>query len=96
MPRSLALQGGEPLCPENVPLTSLVIKRVKEALPQTKIYVWTGYLYEDLLKMTNPDIKYVLSTIDTLIDGPYIEQERDITLFMRGSHNQRIINLKPE
>ena len=91
--RSLAVMGGEPLCEENEFLTLLVISQVKEKLPETKIYVWTGFLYEDLLKNSSPHLQKILSEIDVLIDGPYIESLRDITLPMRGSSNQRIINL---
>lgn len=91
--RNLAIMGGEPLCPENLFLVDLVINTVKEALPKTKIYVWTGYLYEDL--QSNPDkkLQHILSNTDVLIDGPFVKKERDITLFMRGSKNQRILYL---
>lgn len=85
--------GGEPLCPENLFLTHMVIAAVKEALPDTLVYVWTGYLYEDLAKQADTHLQYILTTADYLIDGPYVEEQRDITLFMRGSRNQRIINL---
>lgn len=91
--RNLAIMGGEPLCPENLFLVDLVINTVKEALPKTKIYVWTGYLYENL--QSNPDkkLQHILSNTDVLIDGPFVKKERDITLFMRGSKNQRILYL---
>ena len=91
--RNLCIMGGEPLCQENQFLTHLIIKTVKEQLPETKIYVWTGYLYEDLLKSLNPHLEEILSLSDVLIDGPYIASLRDITLQMRGSSNQRIIEL---
>ena len=91
--RNLCIMGGEPLCQENQFLTYLIIKTVKEQLPETKIYVWTGYLYEDLLKSLNPHLEEILSLSDVLIDGPYIASLRDITLQMRGSSNQRIIEL---
>ena len=91
--RNLCIMGGEPLCNENLFLTYLVIKEVKEKLPEVKVYIWTGYVYEDLLDHSNPHIKNILELTDILIDGPYIEAERDITLHMRGSHNQRIIDL---
>ena len=91
--RSLAIMGGEPLCEENEFLTLLVISQVKEKLPETKIYVWTGFLYEDLLKKSSPHLQKILAETDVLIDGPYVESLRDITLPMRGSSNQRIINL---
>lgn len=88
--------GGEPLCEENVFITLLVISRVRKKLPWVKIYVWTGFYYEDLLKNSNSHIKNILEQIDVLIDGPYIESLRDITLPMRGSSNQNIIKLTKE
>lgn len=91
--RSLAIMGGEPLCQENSFLTYLVIKTVKEKLPNTKVYIWTGYYYEDLLKKHDPRIVQILELTDVLIDGPYVEKLRDITLLMRGSSNQSIIDL---
>jgi anaerobic ribonucleoside-triphosphate reductase activating protein len=92
--RSFCIMGGEPLCEENLFLTHLVLTEVKLHFPDVKIYVWTGYYYEQLLKSSNPRIKMILDLIDVLIDGPYEEGLRDITLPMRGSANQSIINLK--
>lgn len=94
--RDLNIMGGEPLCGENLFLTNLVITTIKSKRPDTKIYLWTGYIYEDLLNSTNPQMKNILSNIDILVDGPYIDTQRDITLSMRGSKNQRIIHLKKE
>ena len=91
--RSLSIQGGEPLCPENQFLTSMVIRHVKEQMPDTKIYIWTGYLYNELLLMPSQYLQYILNEADCIIDGPYIEEKRDITLAMRGSRNQNIIYL---
>lgn len=72
-----------------------LIYKTKLLSPHTKIYVWTGYLYEDLVQRaeSDPELKYILSATDILIDGPYIKELRDITLKMRGSSNQRIIDL---
>jgi anaerobic ribonucleoside-triphosphate reductase activating protein len=92
--RPLCILGGEPLCQENLFLTHLLIKTVKEKSPRTKIYLWTGYLYEDLKKQDNRHVQYILQNINTLIDGPFIQEERDITLKMRGSRNQRIIDIQ--
>ena len=86
--------GGEPLCDENAFLTYLVIKEVKEKVPGAKVYVWSGYTYEQLQYANHPQVKNILEIADFLIDGPYIEAERDVTLEMRGSRNQRIIDLK--
>lgn len=86
--------GGEPLCPENSFLTNLVIQTAKEKIPDLKVYLWTGYLYEDLKKSTDTTIQNILQLVDVLIDGPYIEAERDIAEPLRGSRNQKIIYLK--
>lgn len=86
--------GGEPLCEENTFLTYMIVKEVKEKLPNIKIYIWSGYTYEQLLKRNNSHINDILNWSDFLIDGPYIEELRDITLQMRGSSNQRIIDLQ--
>ena len=88
--RNLCIMGGEPLCPENQFLTNLIINSVKEKLPDTKIYLWTGYCLEDL-DLNNNRIKSILEQVDCLIDGPYDKAKRDVSLFMRGSSNQRIL-----
>lgn len=88
--RNLCIMGGEPLCPENQFLTNLIINSVKEKLPDTKIYLWTGYCLEDL-DMNNNRVKSILEQVDCLIDGPYDKTKRDVSLFMRGSSNQRIL-----
>ena len=94
--RSLCIMGGEPLCLENEFLTCMVIKHVKERLPDTPVYIWTGYTYEQILSSSNPHLKAILELTDYVIDGPYIETERDITLPMRGSRNQRVIKIDKE
>lgn len=91
--RNLSILGGEPLCPENAFLTAMVISEIKKEYPDIKIFVWTGYLYEIIKKSSNPHIQYILNTINLLIDGPYKQEERDLTLSLRGSRNQRIIEL---
>ena len=70
--RNLCIMGGEPLCQENLFLTNLVIKSVKEKLHGTKIYLWTGYTLSELLNKKNIDIMNILKEIDVLIDGFYI------------------------
>lgn len=94
--RSLCIMGGEPLCEQNAFLTLLVTKTVKEMSPNTKVYIWTGYTHEKLKHSGDCHIKMCLELADYLIDGPYIEELRDITLAMRGSSNQNIIYLKGE
>lgn len=91
--RNLCIMGGEPLCPENIFLSNLIVRTVKERIPEAKIYVWTGYTFEKLVRESNKHVMDLLSQADVLVDGPYIESLRDVTLKMRGSSNQRIIDL---
>jgi len=87
--------GGEPLCQENLFLTTMIVTEMKHRLPDLKIWIWTGYEYKDILEEeSNPKIKYILETVNGLVTGPFIQSLRDITLPMRGSSNQEIINLK--
>lgn len=92
--RSFCIMGGEPLCEQNTLLTLMTIQYVKQRLPEVKIYLWTGYYYEELLKSPDSKIPLILKEVDVLIDGPFVKPLRDITLKMRGSSNQNIINLK--
>jgi anaerobic ribonucleoside-triphosphate reductase activating protein len=91
--RNFCLMGGEPLCPENAFLSHLIIKTIKEKVPETPIYIWSGYEFEKLIALQDNHIRAVLNESDYLIDGPYIEALRDVTLNLRGSSNQKIINL---
>lgn len=91
--RDLCIMGGEPLCDENAFLTRLIIQEVRKHVPGVKIYIWSGYTYEELTRHSNPHVLDCLRLADVLIDGPYIEAERDVTLEMRGSRNQRVIDL---
>lgn len=91
--RNLCIMGGEPLCEENQFLTLLVINEVKKLYPDVPVYIWTGYTYEELMIRKDYRLEQILNLTDYIIDGPYIDSLRDITLNMRGSSNQRIINL---
>lgn len=92
----LSVQGGEPLAPENVFLTYLVCETIKNKYPNKEIYIWTGYTTEELVARNDPKINKLLEgeIADYLIDGRFIEAEKDASLFMRGSKNQRILYLK--
>lgn len=93
--RNFSLMGGEPLCKENLHLSLNLIGIIRTIFPDIKIYVWTGYTYEQLMSRDDKEqIQSLLSMCDYLIDGPFILKQRDITLPMRGSRNQRIIDLK--
>lgn len=94
--RNLCIMGGEPLAPENLEVTAAVIYEARKLRPDIKIYIWTGYVYDELLQMINdfPLLDTILHLTDFIIDGPYEEDKQDITLKMRGSTNQTIIELK--
>lgn len=92
--RKLSILGGEPLTTENRKDVARLIDSILTTYPDTKIYIWTGYTFEDLLKSNDPIIEYILNNIDCLIDGRYEQDKRDITLPLRGSSNQRIIYLE--
>ena len=86
--RNLSILGGEPLCDENIDFTMEILKQVKQRYPSIKTFVWTGYTYEELCKLYK-DI--IFDNIDVLIDGKYDKNQRDITLKLRGSKNQRVL-----
>ena len=88
--RDLSILGGEPLCPENVDGVIKVCKIFKEKFPEKKIYLWTGYVVEGF----NQKQKEVLNYIDVLVDGPFVQDKRNLSLMMRGSSNQRVIDVK--
>ncbi len=96
--QGLTLLGGEPFEPENQEALLPFMRRVKAAYPQKDVWAYTGYVYErDLVEggfRCTKDTRELLSMIDVLVDGPFIEEEKDITLKFRGSANQRIIDLR--
>ena len=87
--RNLSILGGEPLAEQNLPMIVDLLKTVKETYPTIEVFLWTGYYIEQLNK-SHPDIESVLSNVDYLIDGPFIEEKKDLSLLLRGSTNQRI------
>jgi anaerobic ribonucleoside-triphosphate reductase activating protein len=88
--RNFSILGGEPLHSNNIKEVITIINEIKTFDNSIKIYVWTGYLYEDLLKKYGEKI---FKNIDVLIDGRFEVEEKDVTLKLRGSSNQRIIDI---
>lgn len=92
--QGVTFSGGEPFCqPE--PLCGIA-KAVKEM--GKDVVAYSGYTLEQLLELgkTEPAVLDLLELCDTLIDGPYLEEQRDLTLRFRGSANQRVIDLREE
>lgn len=92
VPRGLCILGGEPMHPKNLAAVKKLIACCRVQHPSLKVYLWSGYTLEQLLARSceEPDVMWILEFVDCLIDGPYIDSLRDITLPMRGSKNQRI------
>ena len=91
--RNFSVLGGEPLASYNRDFVLEVISKVRETYPDIKIYIWSGYTIEELLDMKSPVIDKILEKSNILIDGPFQWDKKDITLKVRGSLNQRIIDL---
>lgn len=103
--RNLSILGGEPLCNQNLTFTFSLITKVKEKYPNIKIFIWTGYSWEDLIYSMNTknnvlseidcDKLYkIISNTDILVDGEFVKELRDISLPLRGSTNQKVIDVK--
>lgn len=91
--------GGEPFEPENQVVLKGLLAKIKNTYPEKDIWCYSGYTYEtDLAKggaVHTEDTDEMLSYIDVLVDGEFVEAERDLTLQFRGSRNQRILQLHP-
>lgn len=96
--QGLTLLGGEPFEEENQKDLLPFVRKVKERYPKKNIWAFTGYIYDkDLIpggRKYTEDTDELLSLIDILVDGPFREEEKDITLKFRGSRNQRVIDLQ--
>lgn len=94
----LTLLGGEPFEPQNQRILLPFIKKVKAQFPEKSIWCYTGYLFDkELLKESRARCEAtdeMLSLIDVLVDGEFVQELKNITLKFRGSENQRIIDVK--
>ncbi len=91
----LSVLGGEPMEPENQAGLAPFLARVKQRFPAKMIWVYTGDVLEDLIDgpRRTAATESLLSSIDVLVDGPFQEDKKDITLRFCGSSNQRIIDV---
>ena len=90
----LSLLGGEPFELINQKGLLPLLKKVKEVYPEKTIWAYSGYLYDELKEMDYPETKEILSLIDVLVDGKFVESLKDPNLYFRGSSNQRVIDMK--
>lgn len=86
----ITLTGGDPLY--QVDACIELCKQLKEKSPAMTVWCYTGFTWEEILG--NPEQRKLLNYIDILVDGPYLESKRQLSLRFRGSSNQRIIDVK--
>lgn len=94
-----SILGGEPLETINLKELLALIENIKVLRPDIKIWIYTGYTYEQLqerIKKNKDDyyLEPILRLADVLVDGPFIQEKKDLTLVFKGSSNQRIIDLQ--
>ena len=94
----ITLLGGEPFEPENQKELVPFMRKVAAQYPNKNVWAFTGYIYDkDLIaggRRHTEDTDELLSMIDVLVDGPFVEELKDITLKFSGSSNQRVLNLR--
>ena len=94
----LSLLGGEPFEPQNQEVLLPFLRKVKNELPNKNIWCYTGYLFDrELLSESRARCEFtdeMLSLIDVLVDGEFVQAMHDISLAFRGSSNQRIIDVQ--
>ena len=92
-----SILGGDPFEEENQEILAPFLEKIKKAYPSKNIWCWTGYIYDrDLQTGQRKHTEFtdrMLFCIDVLVDGPFIEEEKNLMLEFRGSANQRILRL---
>ena len=95
--KGLTLLGGEPFEPQNQPAIVDLLRQVKAKYPEKSIWAFSGYLFDrDMLSGRLGDsavLNEFLGYLDVLVDGPFVESKKDLTLRFRGSSNQRLIDV---
>ncbi len=92
--RGLTLLGGEPFEPQNQSAVVELLRQIKQQLPEKNIWAFSGYLFDrDILSGRLGDTSEYLSYLDVLVDGPFVEATKNLSLRFRGSENQRIIDV---
>ena len=91
--RGLTLLGGEPFEPQNQPAIVELLRRIKAELPAKSIWAFSGYLYEDIVSGKLGDTREYVSYLDVLVDGPFVQAKKNLSLRFRGSENQRLIDI---
>jgi len=95
--KGITLLGGEPFEPQNQPALVDLLGQIKEKYPEKSVWAFSGYLFDKQIlsgKLGPWEVtKEFLSYIDVLVDGPFVQEKKDLSLRFRGSSNQRIIDV---
>ena len=104
----ITFSGGDPLHENNLDEVLKLVQEIRISFPEKTIWLYTGYNF-DLLKSRYNEYKYtpfaanadewltrweIISNVDILVDGEYIDEQKDLTLKWRGSKNQRVIDVQ--
>lgn len=93
--RGLTLLGGEPFHPKNQAAVVELLRQVKKKFPNKSIWAFSGYLFDkDIVSGALGDISEYLIYLDVLVDGPFVEAKKNLSLQFRGSENQRLIDVQ--
>lgn len=95
--RGLSVLGGEPMEPQNRGAVLGLLRKVRRMYPGKDIWCYTGYDYEkDVMRWAEQEetVSELLSLIDVLVDGEFVEERKNLRLAFRGSENQRLIDVR--
>ena len=92
--RGITYLGGEPFDPRNQEGLLILSRKIRSAYPEKSIWAFTGYVYGGNLPVLPGVTRELLSSLDVLVDGPFIAAQKNLSLRFRGSSNQRLIDMK--
>lgn len=96
--QGITLLGGDPFEEENQEALVPFMRKVKECYPDKNVWAYTGYVYDkDLIpggRKHTENTEELLSMIDILVDGPFVQEKKNLMLKFRGSENQRVLDMK--
>lgn len=100
----ISVLGGEPLAEQNIDEVLSLIKEIRISFPEKTIWLYTGYSYSEIFRgqssclsqkgLNNFKRREIIKQCDVLVDGEYIDEQKDLSLKFRGSKNQRVIDVK--
>ena len=92
--QGITFSGGHPFEKNNRSTIYCLVKEIKAKFPEKDVWIYTGYTWEEIFEKDIREIQRTLYWVDVLVDGKYVEEQKDITLKFRGSRNQRVIDVK--